>query len=266
MNTTNNHNANNSDNNADTFLESLRYDSLFSNQTFEIDSENNLRITELSALKRRKEIVPLDLINPQPISKKCLNKPLMLLALASTLASGAFFASTIFMGQIWAVAFAIVFWIFGMGTLVAAYKSRTTVYQYKFASTESLLFSISESSAQNQQVKMFVNVLNKRIISLNEKSERSESMNITALNEESITSLDNTSEIGIYTQGKQSQYMRHLDFLFNHGIVNEVLYKKLNEKIDKRIADSESRFMNVEPDTFDDQTVPNNIINFPVNA
>jgi len=210
MNTTNNYNARNS--NADTLLESLRYDSLFSNQKFEIDSKNNLHITELSALKRRNEVVPLDLINPQPISKKHLNKPLMLLALASTLASSAFFASAIFMGQLWGVAFAMVFWVFGMGTLIASYKSRTTVYQYNFANTETLLFSLSEPSTQNQQVELFVNSLNKRIISLNENSEQSVVSDKTVLNEEAIAQLDIAGEMEIYTQGKQSQYMIHLDF------------------------------------------------------
>lgn len=263
MNTTNNHNGNS---NADTLLESLRYDSLFSNQKFEIDSKNNLHITELSALKRRNEVVPLDLINPQPISKKRLNKPLMLLALASVLVSGAFFASAILMGQLWAVAFAIVFWVFGMGTLIASYKNHTTVYQYKFANTETLLFSLSEPSTQSQQVELFISALNKRIICLNETSEQSDSSDKTELSEEGITQLDFTEEMEIYTQGKQSQYMKHLDFLFNHGIVDEVLYKRLNKNINKRISDSENRFMTDEPDSFDNQTTPNNIINFPVNA
>lgn len=266
MNTTNNHNGNCNNSNADTLLESLQYDSLFSNQKFEIDSKNNLHITKLSVLKRRNEIVPLDLINPQPTSKKRLNTPLMLLALSSTLVSGAFFASAILMGQLWTVAFAIVFWLFGMGTLIASYKNRTTIYQYKFANTETLLFSLSEPSAQNQQVELFINALNKRIVSLNETSEQSESGDKIELNEEGIVQLDIAGEMEIYTQGKQSQYMKHLDFLFNHGIVDEVLYKRLNKKINKKISDSENRFIDDEPVCFDDQITPSNIINFPVNA
>ena len=110
---------------------------------------------------------------------------------------------------------------------------------------------------------MFINTLNKRIIRLNEKNEINERIE---LNDESIASLDIANEAEIYGEGKRSQYLKHLDFLFNHGIVDVALYTKLNEKINKRIADSENRFMTDEPNTFDDQTVPNNIINFPVNA
>jgi len=260
MNTTNNHKVNN--NNTDTLLESLRYDSLFSKQEFKIDFANNLRITELSALKRRNEIIPLDLINPQPISKKRLNKSLLLLGLVSILVSSVFFASAILMGQLWTVAFAIVFWVFGVVTLIASNKNSTTVYQYKFVNTETVLFSLYEPSSQDQQVKFFITALNKRINRLNEKSELSE----TRFNDEGLKQLDAIDEEEIYRQEKQSQYIKHLDFLFNHGIVDEVLYKMLNKKINKKIDDSENRFMTVESDDFEGQNAPNNVINFPVNA
>ncbi len=267
MNTSNNQSANN---NTDTLLESLRYDSLFSSQKFEIDSKNNLHITELSTLKQRNEVVPLDLINPQPTSKKRLNKPLMLLALASTLVSGGFFASAIFMGELWTVAFAIVFWAFGMGTLIASFKNQTTVYHYKFLNTETLLFSLPESSIQNHQAKLFVNALSTRITSLNAKNEQNETSDSPIFHEENITPLEiaigTSDEMGLYLEGKKSQYTKHLNFLFNHGIVDEVLYEKLNNKINKRVSDSENRFMTDENDIFVNQTVPNNIINFPINA
>jgi hypothetical protein len=256
MNTTNNYNGNN------TSLESLRYDSLFSNQEFKIDSENNLHITELSTLKRRNEIIPIDLINPEPISKKRLKKSLLLLGLASALVSSIFFAVAIFMSQLWTISFAIVFMIFGMGTLIASYKNSTSVYQYKFINTETILFSLSEPSSQGQQVGFFIKALNNRISRLNGKSELSE----TGFNDEGLKQLGVIDEEEVYRQEKQSQYIRHLDFLFNHGIVDEVLYKRLNKKINKKIDDSENRFMTAEPDSFENQILPNNIINFPVNA
>ena len=266
MNTKNDHNSGvNNDTITSTSLESLRYQSLFSNQEFKIDSNNNLHITELSPLKQRDEVVPLDLINPQLISKSRLNNQLLLLALASALTSSTFFAAAIFMGQLWGFAFAMVFLVFSIGTLIASYKNSTTSYQYRFANTETLLFSLSKPSTQDHQFELFVNALNKRIISANEKSESNE-ISKTELNYKGITPFDNSVETEIYMQGKQSQYMKHLDFLFNHGIVDEVLYKRLNKKIDKKIDDSENRFITEESDLFDDKTVPNNVIRFPVNA
>jgi hypothetical protein len=262
MNTTNSQ----SNNNENTFLESLRYSSLFSNQTFEIDSQNNLHITDLSAIKQRNDIVPLDFINPQPISKKHLNKPLMLLALASALVSSALFASTIFMGQLWAVTFAIVFWVFGMATLSASFKNRTTIYQYKFANTETLLFSLSEPATQNKQVKLFTDALNKRIINLNEQNEVNSRAEVDEESAIQLDTVESPNEMDSYLEDKQSQYTEHLNFLFNHGIVDEVLYKRLNKKINQQISDSENRFMKTESDTFSHQTTPNNVINFPVNA
>ena len=259
MNTTNGHNGHNNAN----ALEPLRYESLFSNQKFEIDSKDNLHITEQSALKSHNEVVPLDLINPQPTSDKHLNKPLMLLALASALASSAFFASAILMGQLWAVAFGIVFWVFGMGTLFTSYKNGTTDYKYKFANSEAFLFSLSQPSSQNKQVELFIHALNERIINLNENNEQSSSADKVESNGEI---LDISDEKEVYMRSKKSQYMKHLDFLFNHGIVDEVLYKKLDKTINNRISDSENRFMTNDSDIFEGQTVPNNIINFPVNA
>jgi hypothetical protein len=254
------------DNNPSNLLESLRYSSPVSNHEFEIDSNNNLHITEsTSKNKDGHEIVPLDLINPQPKIKTHLNKNLMLLALTSALISSGFFASAIFMGQSWTVAFAIVFWMFGISAIIASYNKRSKIYQYHLTNTNTRLFTLRESFTENTQVELFVNALNKRINNLSEKSEEM-SLEETSLNDTGIAQLDIFGEKELYTQNKQSQYLVHLDFLFNHGIVDETLHQILSKKIDNKIADSENRFMTDEIDTIDTQTPINNVIKFPVNA
>ncbi len=247
-----------------TTLDSLRYHSPVSNQEFEIDSENNLHIREQSILKNRCDIVPLDLINPQPIIKNRLDKNLMLLALASAMASSTFFISAVYMGHLWSVGFAIVFWLFGIGSIVTAYKNRTKIYQYQFANANSPLFTLHESFTKKVQVELFVNALNKRIIAVGKKPDNNE--NIQLGDDKFLSQLGSSDEREIYAEGKYSQYIKHLDFLFNHGIVDEALYKKLQGKINNRIADSENRFIPEEKNSTDTQSYENNVINFPVNA
>ncbi len=264
-NSNNNGNSHNTDITDSIILDSLQYQSPVSNHEFKIDSENNLHILEQSILKDRRDTVPLDLINPQPIIKNHLDKNLILLALASVMASSIFFISAIYMGHLWPFSFALVFGLFGIGSIVTAQKSRTKIFQYQFVNTNSPLFTLHVPSTKKVQVEFFVNALNKRIIAVNKKSENNG--NVQSRDNKFVSLQNSNDEREIYTNEKYSQYIKHLDFLFNHGIVDEVLYKKLQGKINSRIVASENRFTTEEEkNSTDIQFYGNNIINFPINA
>ncbi len=243
-----------------TLLEALRYNSSISNQQFEIDADDNLHITANSIIETRDDIVPLDMINPQPMITTHLNKSLMQLALTSALISGAFFASALFMNQPWAVTFSILFWVFGIIALITSYKKRSKNYQYFLTNTSTRLFMLGETMTQNTQVELFIKALNKRINNLNDKSED------YLPSKMGVAHLDQHQENDIYTQNKQSQYLIHLDFLFNHGIVDDVLYKRLITRINNQIEKSENRFIKKEKTNNEVNIFSNNIINFPIDV
>ena len=256
------HYSNNTENHNSTIVNSLRYQSPVSKQEYKIDHENNLHICEKSILKDRRDIVPLDLMKPQPIIKKHLDKNLMILALMSAVVSGFFFVSAIYLGHLWTVGFAIVFWLFSIGSIVAAHKNRTKTYQYQFINSNSPIFILREPFNNKTQVRRFVSALNKRITAVNIKPKNSEIVQL--VDDKLFSTLGSNKERGMSVEGKFSQYIKHLDFLFNHGVVDEVLYKKLQEKINNKITDSENRFLTEERNGTDIRSYGNNIINFPI--
>lgn len=222
-----------------TLLDSLYYNSLLSSRLLKIDTNDNLQIVELSPLKNRNEVIPLDLIDAKP---RITNKPdsqLMLFGIVSALASALFFISSIYANQPWSMAFAALFLLSSIGAIFTAFKKFTTVYIYQFANTNTPLFTLRESFSENEQIKTFTDTLNERI---------------TNLSEESIEeSTDNNSNKSTdKNDDKHSQYANHLDFLYNHGVINDVLYKRINRKINEKIFG------------IDDLEPLGNIIHFPV--
>jgi len=249
-------------------LESLRYDSLFSYQIFEIDNKNNLHIYKRSILKNCKDIIPLDLINPNPICKKSFNKPLMVLAFISILLACISVSLAVIISKLWLMISCTIFFIFGVVTLITSLRNKTTIYEYNFVNTKTPLFSLSNLTNIETQVHLFTNTLNKRIIYLNEKNNKLIAKDKSILKEENCTPLDCNlfypNEMDIYNKGRKSQYMKHLDFLYNHGIVEEALYERLHLKIDERVNNSNSIF--ATNTDIEENNMGDNIINFPIKA
>lgn len=224
-----------------TLLDTLHYNTLLSNQVFKIDSTNNLHIVELTPLRNRRETIPLDLIDASPLIKKKLDSHLLLLTLVSTLASIIFFAFAFYGYQAWASAFGLIFLLTSFSTLFYGYKHRAISYTYQFANTNTPLFTLRECHSENEQVKMFVTALNKRIVSVNENVD---------LDAVSYFDDHNTNE------SKSSECIKHLDFLYNHGFVNNALYQRIDRKIHHEFFGKD--------DTLKAPT--ENVIYFPVKA
>jgi len=200
-------------------LDTLHYNTLLSSQVFKIDSTNNLHIVELTPLRNRSKTIPLDLIGENPLTKKKLDTHLLLLTLVSTLASTIFFIYSFYAHQTWANAFGAVFLFSGFATLFFAYKNRVVSYTYQFSNTNTALFTLCEDFSKHEQVKIFVNGLNKHIISKNEQAD---------LDDISYFSNKNTND------SKSLECTKHLEFLYNHGFVNDALYQRIDRKIHHR--------------------------------
>jgi hypothetical protein len=239
-----------------TLLDTLRYNSLFSSQEFKVDTNNNLQIVENSPLSDRNETIPLDFISPQPIVKRKLDSHLVLLAVISSIVSALFFSAAIFASQLWAVSFAIVFYVISISSIVTSFNKSTTTYKYNFANTNTHLFTLYEPFTANKQAEKFVNALEKRITDLNIKTEE--------LPE--IIQETRESNESVYGSDKRSQYIKPLDFLYNHGIVDDVLYEELTTQIDIKTNDSQDVIQLIKADDSNAPTPVDNIIYFPVNA
>ena len=224
-----------------TLLDTLHYNTLLSNQVFKIGSSNNLHIVELTPLRNRSETIPLDLIDANPLLKKKIDTHLLLLTFVSTLASVIFFVYAFYGHQTWVNAFGIIFLLSSLSTLFYAYKNRVISYTYQFANTNTPLFTLRECFSKNGQVEMFVSALNKRIVNVNEQAD---------LDAISYFNNDNTND------SKSSECTKHLDFLYNHGFVDDALYHRINRKIHhKFFGKNEATKVTTE-----------NIIYFPIKA
>ena len=229
-----------------TLLDTLHHNTLLSNQVFKIDSTNNLHIVEISPRRNKNETIPLDLIDATPLIKKKFDSHLLLLAFASVLASISFFSYATYAHQAWAYSFGITFILSSFSVLFYAYKNRSISYTYQFANTNTPLFTLRECFSKNEQVKVFVNALNKRIVSVNKKS-----------NVEAVSYIDDTTNhIDNSCDSKSSECTKHLDFLYNHGIVNDVLYQRIDRKIHHKFFGNN--------DTV--EAPSENVIHFPVKA
>ncbi len=224
-----------------TLLDTLHYNTLLSNQVFKIDSTNNLHIVELTPLRNKNETIPLDLIDANPLAKKKLDTHLILLTLVSTLTSAIFFVYAFYAYQTWANAFATVFLLSSFSTLFFAYKNRAISYTYQFANTNTPLFTLRECFSKNGQVEMFVSALNKRIVSINEQAD---------LDAISYFNNDNTND------NKSSECTKHLDFLYNHGFVNDALYQRIDRKIHHKFFGKDDAI----------KATTENVIYFPIKA
>jgi len=185
--------------------------SLFSTQEYLIES-GNLHITDLSFGRNEKETIPLDLINPKPRITKKNNEQLIWASLASfTIGLLFILLSLNFSTQIQQT---LGFGFFAISAifLIASLKLQTTSYTYYYANTTTHLFTINEPQAgEKDLVIRFIQSLNQRI-------------NKPKWNFQRKTKEENHSD-----------FMQHLDFLYNFGVLTDAQYERIHNKINVKI-------------------------------
>lgn len=183
--------------------------SLFSSQEYKIDS-GNLHITDLSLGKSDKEVIPLDLIDPQPKTTKKNNEQLIWASISCFIIGMLFILLSLSMNiqQILGLAFIGISAIL----LIASLKLQTISYTYYYANTTTHLFTIQDSqSGDIDHAKRFIKSLNQRIIKPHWEYQR------------------NSQE------ENHTVFLQHLDYLYNYGVVTDIQYKRIHEKINAKI-------------------------------
>ncbi|HIP94488.1 MAG TPA: hypothetical protein EYH20_04020 [Leucothrix sp.] len=185
--------------------------SVFSSQEYKIDS-GNLHITDLSLGRNDKEIIPLDLIDPEPrISKK--NNEQLVWASIATFTIGLLFI-VLSMSVNAMMQQTLGFGLLGISAIlfIASLKLQTTSYTYYYANTATHLFTINEpQSSESDHAKKFVQSLNQRINKPNLSFQRK-------------TKKENYSD-----------FLEHLDFLYNYGVLTDNQYERIHSKINVKI-------------------------------
>ncbi|MEE9309892.1 MAG: hypothetical protein V3U64_02645 [Cocleimonas sp.] len=157
----------------------------------------------------------------------------------------------------WAIIFGLVLLTASIAALISSFKNSTTIYDFYRENTNTRVLSLNKTLSEGADVETFMDILRSRI------SEVGENSNVS-IDKQPIKRDENIyfdAEKNGYDE-KKSQYIKHIDFLFNHGIVDEKLYKQLEKKIDNKVMSSEILKSNSESlrDSAD------NIIYFPVNS
>lgn len=185
--------------------------SLFSSQEFKINN-GSLHITDLSLGKVDKEVIPLDLIDPKPVVSKKNNEQLVWASITSLIIGMLFILLSISINipvqQILGITFIGISALF----LIASLKLQTTKYRYYYANTTTHLFTIHESQpSKTNYAKQFVQALNQRI----NKPER-EYTNKTP-------------------KENRIEFIEHLEYLYNFGVITDMQYDRIQNKINAKI-------------------------------
>lgn len=185
--------------------------SLLSTQEYKIDS-GNLHITDLSFGRNNREIIPLDLIDPKPKITKKSNEQLMWTSVGSFTVGLLFILLSLsFENQIqqsMGIGFLAISAIF----LIASLKLQTTSYTYYYANTTAHLFTINEPQTGEKDIVIkFIQSLNQRINKPKLKGQRN------------------------FKKEERSEFFKHLDFLYNFGVLTDAQYERIHSKINVKI-------------------------------
>lgn len=182
----------------------------FSSQEYRIDS-GNLKITDLSLGKNNREVIPLDLIDPKPKIAKT-NDPQLILASIISFIIGTLFIILAYSINI-PVQQVLGFGLIGISAifLISSLRLQTTSYTYFYANTTTQLFTISEAqSCNSENAKKFIEALNNRLVKPKVmKSERKKN------------------------RETHNEFVYHLDFLYNHNVLNDIQYDRMKDKINE---------------------------------
>ncbi len=193
-------------------LQNILYNrSFWSNQEIQVSKDNNLHITTCAFSKLDKNIIPIDLIEPQSTVKFKPDTHLIMFTVVSFFAALAF-AIPLPLASInlaISLSFSLVFTGMGIASLIAAYKRSTRTYGFYFANTTTQVFTLRESEQNKEAIQSFISKLTQQI---------------EALKSSKPITIDGNVE-----------FSQHLDFLYNHGVVNDVFYERINHNIYEKV-------------------------------
>jgi len=221
----------------------LYTNTLFSNKEYNLNTKDQLRISEISASVQKSEVIPLDMIEATPTAIDKIDPQWLAFTLVCGLASGIFAMMALHTGLSVTHLFSALFFLASLGSLYTAFNNKIRSYTYHYANTNTPLFTLKGSQLNSFKLVQFVENLSELI----QKSSTKEDIQAKHLLEKNIEKIQPSAEEQDYLT-----YTYHLDYLHASGLVDEASYRKIGQNISNRIFGREQKS---ESET--------NIINFP---
>lgn len=189
--------------------------SLLSTQELKIDKKNNIKISTFSLTRNESNTIPLDLIEATPKITKRPNVTISFIATACLIASASLYLSAFNIDLLSGQIIAVILLSFGLVSFAFSLKKPVITYNFLYKNTSIGLFKLHCSSKNDQHVLKFVEQLTQRIDDIEKDiSEKIDNNRINNL---------------------ESEFIGHLDFLYNHGMVNDIVYDRINDKINEKV-------------------------------
>ena len=222
----------------------LYINALFSSKEYNLNTKDQLRISNASSSSQKSEVIPLDMIEATPVTHHKIDTQLLAFTLICGLASGVFAIMALRTGLSITSLFSALFFIMGLGSLYMGFNKKVPSYTYHYANTNTPLFTLRGSQTNSIQIAQFVETLTKSI------QISSTSQDVAEINDQQEISFDK-SEANSEEQ-EYLTYTYHLDYLYSSGLVDEVSYRRIGQNITDRIFGREK-----------EKVSSTNIINFP---
>ena len=193
----------------------LYVNSLFKTTEYKLDTDNNIHIHELTSSGSSKKIISLDTIESAPVlTDKTIPTLLFLLGSASAITLG-FFNSKYDIGTLNVLTIVSILTTFIAAVLIIAKSEENHIYVDSF--TNKTLFKFRQINRNQSDINNFVKLLDKKI---------------TVAKNSNISDINETE----FSAQQRNLNLKHLDSLYNLGLVDEVSYKRISNNINKDLT------------------------------
>lgn len=184
--------------------------SLLKSVQYKIDKEQTLTITTVSPYQSSIDLVPLDMINPEPKLEKIADKYLIALGLILVIMTISVNSLTQYIDPSFSVILNVVLLALTVITLVLMFENKKEVATFYFVNTKTKLFSIVVSQSNTEDThplndtKRFVSILTKIIKGINQQDTNAKTVSFSKMT---------------------------MAELFNYGVIDEFLYTRIENRI-----------------------------------
>ena len=224
----------------------LYINSLFSSKEYNLNTKDQLRISEASPTSQKSEVIPLDMLEATPVTLDKVDPQLLAFTIVCGLASGIFFIIALRTGLTITSVFSAIFLLVTLTSLYMAFNKKIRSYTYHYANTNTPLFTLSGNKTNSTEITKFVETLTESIqtSTIKEGAETDTQQDIPFEKSEATEPTNEEQEYLTYSY--------HLDYLYKSGLVDEPSYRRIGQNITNRIFGREPQ-----------ETTSTNIINFP---
>ena len=222
----------------------LYINSLLSSKEYNLNTKDQLRISEASATSQKSEVIPLDMIEASPATLDEIDPQILAFTFVCGIASGVFAMMSWVTGISVTSLFSAIFFIASLASLYLSFNKKVRSYTYHYVNTNTPLFTLNGNQANSVEVAQFVKTLSESI-----------QISTTSIDDTETNNPQETSFEKNESSSEEQEYLTytyHLDYLYTSGLIDEVSYRRIGQNITDRIFGREKQ-----------ETTSSNIINFP---